>query len=101
MALPQRAPLVLIPLAFAAGVILLVRGMSGMRPRRQLLVLAGLGLTIGFTFFVMVQMPEFPQWLGISLMVVALTAAPFATRLFVRSVMQEDEERSKEESGGH
>jgi len=99
MALLQPAPLIIIPLAFAAGVILLVRSMGRMRPRSQLLVLVGLGLTIGFTFLVMVQLPQFPEWLGISLVVVALTAAPFATRLFVRSVMQEDEEKNRSDSG--
>lgn len=99
MALPQLAPLVLIPLAFAAGVILLVRSMGGMRARSQMMVLAGLGLVIGFTFFVMVQLPGFPQWLGISLVVVALVAAPFATRSALRSVMQEDEERNRDDGG--
>jgi len=99
MALPPSAPLILIPLGFAAGVIALVRSMNRMRPRTQMMVLAGLGLIIGFTFFVMVQLPEFPQWLGISLVVVALVAAPFATRSALCSVMQEDEERNRDESG--
>lgn len=99
MALPPSAPLILIPLAFAAGVILLTRSMRRMRARSQFLVLLGLGLSIGFTFLVMVQMPDFPWWLGISLMVVVLTAGPFATRSFMRSVKQEEEEREKEDSG--
>jgi len=99
MALASSATLILIPLAFAAGVLLLVRSMGRMRPRSQMMVLAGLGLTIGFTFLVMVQLPEFPQWLGISLVVVALVAAPFATRSALRSVMQEEEERNRDEGG--
>jgi len=98
MTLPQSAPLILIPLAFAAGVILLTRSMSRMRARSQFLVLLGLGLSIGFTFLVMVQLPQFPPWLGISLVVVVLTAGPFATRSFLRSVKQEDEERDKNDS---
>jgi membrane protein implicated in regulation of membrane protease activity len=85
-------PLLLIPLAFAAGVILLTRGMRRMNPRSQFLVLLGLGVSVGFTFLVMVQLPEFPPWLGISLMGVVFTASPFAVRTFVRSVKQEDEE---------
>jgi FtsH-binding integral membrane protein len=84
--------LVVIPLAFAAGVVLLTRSMHRMNPRAQFLVLLGLGVSVGFTFLVMVQLPEFPPWLGISLMVVVFTASPFAVRTFVRSVKQEDEE---------
>ena len=97
MTLPQSAPLILIPLAFAAGVILLTRSMSRMRARSQFLVLLGLGLSIGFTFLVMVQLPQFPEWLGISLIVVVFTAWPFAIRSFLRSVKQEDEERDNTE----
>lgn len=97
VALPHTISLVLIPLAFAAGVLVLVRSMSRMRPLVQLAVLAVLGLSVGFTFLVMVQLPEFPRWLGISMMVVALVAAPFATRSALRSVAQEDERRSRGE----
>jgi len=97
MLLPRAAPLILIPLGFAAGVLLLTRSMRRRKPRVQLLVLLGLGLSIGVTFLVMVQLPQFPEWLGISLMVVVFTAWPFAIRSFLRSVKQEDEERNKAE----
>jgi len=63
-----------------------------MNPRAQFLVLLGLGVSVGFTFLVMVQLPEFPPWLGISLMAVVFTASPFAIRTFVRSLKQEGEE---------
>ena len=95
----SAAPLILIPLAFAAGLIVLLHGMRRMKARSQFLVLLGLGVCIGFTFLVMVQLPHFPLWLGISMMVVVLTAGPFATRSFLRSVQQEDEERMKQERG--
>lgn len=99
MALPQSVTLILIPLAFAGGVFLLTRAMRRMSARAQFLVLLGMGLSIGFTFLVMVQLPRFPHWLGVSLMVMVFTASPFATRSFLRSLKQEEEEREREESG--
>jgi L-lactate permease len=98
MEAPRAAPLVLIPLGFAVAVILLTRSMRRMKPRSQFLVLLVLGLSIGMTFLVMVQLPQFPMWLGISLVVVVFTAWPFAIRSFLRSLKQEEEERSRTES---
>jgi len=95
MDLSGPMPLVVIPLAFAAGVVLVTRSMRRMNPSAQFLVLLGLGVCVGFTFLVMVQLPEFPPWLGISLMVVVFTASPFAVRTFVRSLKQEDEETNQ------
>ena len=95
MGLSGPMPLLLIPLAFAAGVVLLTRSMHRMKLQAQFLVLLGLGVSVGFTFLVMVQLPGFPPWLGISLMVVVFTAAPFATRTFLRSLKQEDEEANE------
>ncbi|HKM91558.1 MAG TPA: hypothetical protein VJX29_13170 [Candidatus Acidoferrales bacterium] len=95
MDLSGPVPLLLAPLAFAAGVVLLTRSMHRMKPRAQFLVLLGLGVSVGFTFLVMVQLPGFPPWLGISLMMVVFTAAPFATRTFLRSLKQEDEEANE------
>jgi hypothetical protein len=66
--------------------------------RAQFLVSLVLGLSIGFTFLVMVQLSNFPHWLGISL-VVGFTASPFATRSFLRSLKQEEEETERDESG--
>jgi len=84
-------PLILIPLAFAAGVFLLTRSMRRKSLRAQFLVLLVLGVSVGFTFLVMVQMPQFPPWLGVSLVVVVFTASPFATRTFLRSLKEDDE----------
>ena len=95
MGLTKPMLLLVIPLAFAAGVVLLTRSMRRMNPRAQFLVLLGLGVSVGFTFLVMVQLPEFPPWLGISLMVVVFTASPFAVRTFVRSLKEEDEETNQ------
>jgi membrane protein implicated in regulation of membrane protease activity len=84
-------PLTLVPLALAAGVVILMRSMHRMRLRAQFMVLLVMGVTIGFLFLAMVQLPKFPPWLGVSMMVVVITASPFAIRTFVRSLMQEDE----------
>jgi len=80
MGVPRPVPLILIPLAVAVGVVVLMRSMHRMRPRAQFLVLLVLGVIIGFTFLVMVQLPQFPPWLGVSLM---------------RSLTQEDEQTNE------
>jgi hypothetical protein len=72
------------------GVFLLVRSMHRLRLRVQFMVLAGLGVTIGFIFLVMVQMPSFPGWFGVSLMAVVFVASLFGTRIFLCSMSQED-----------
>jgi uncharacterized membrane protein AbrB (regulator of aidB expression) len=95
MGVPRPVPLILIPLAVAVGVVVLMRSMHRMRPRAQFLVLLVLGVIIGFTFLVMVQLPQFPPWLGVSLMVVVVTASPFAIRTFMRSLTQEDEQTNE------
>ncbi len=56
-----------ISIAALLGVFLLVRGMHRLSLRVQFMVLLGLGVTIGFIFLVMVQMPSFPEWFGVSL----------------------------------
>jgi hypothetical protein len=95
MSIPRVVPLVLIPLAFAAGVVVLTQSMRRMRPRAQFLVLLALGVIVGFTFLAMVQLPRFPLWLGVSLMVAVVTASPFAIRIFVRSLLQEEEQTNE------
>lgn len=77
-------------------VFLLVRGMHKLSLRMQFMVLLGLGVSIGFIFLVMVQMPQFPQWLGVSLIVVVFIASLFGTRIFLRSMAQEDKKTEDE-----
>ena len=88
----------LIGIATAAllGVFLLVRGMQRLNLRVQFMVLLGLGVTIGFIFLVMVQMPSFPEWFGVSLMLVVFAASLFGTRIFLRSLAQEDKKTEDE-----
>jgi FtsH-binding integral membrane protein len=96
--IPRVLPLMLIPLAVVIGVGVLTLSMRRMKPRAQFLVLLVLGVVIGFTFFAMVQLPQFPLWLGVSLMVVVLTASPFAIRTFMRSLIQDDEQATEMEN---
>jgi hypothetical protein len=94
----------LIGIAIAAllGVFLLVRSMHRLSLRVQFMALLGLGVSIGFLFLVMVQMPSFPQWFGVSLIVVVFIASLFGTRIFLRSLAQDDkttEDEAREEYG--
>ena len=75
-----------IPIAALVCVFLLVRSMHQLSLRMQFMVLLGLGVSIGFIFLVMVQMPQFPQSFGVSLIVVVFIASLFGTRIFLRSM---------------
>jgi hypothetical protein len=44
----------------------------------------------------MVQMPQFPQSFGVSLIVVVFIASLFGTRIFLRSMAQEDKKAGDE-----
>lgn len=52
----------------------------------------GLGVTIGFIFLMMVQMASFPMWLGTSMVTVVFVASLFGSRIFLRSLAQEEKE---------
>ena len=82
----------MIAIAATGGVFLLTRIMEKLTLRAQFMILLGLGLSIGFIFLVMVQMPAFPVWLGISLVTVVFIASLFGTRIFLRSLAQEERE---------
>jgi hypothetical protein len=82
--------LVGISIASLLCVFLLVRGMHKLGLRVQFMVLLGMGVTIGFIFLVMVQMPSFPEWFGVSLIAAVFTASLFGTRIFLRGMAQED-----------
>ena len=84
--------LTVIALVATAGVFLLTRIMHSLSLRAQFGVLLGLGVVIGFIFLMMVQMAWFPMWLGISLVTVVFIASLFGTRIFLRSLAQEERE---------
>ena len=85
-----------ISIAALLGVFLLVRGMHKLSLRAQFMVLLGLGVTIGFIFLVMVQMRSFPEWFGVSLVLVVFVASLFGTRIFLRSLSLEDKKTEDE-----
>jgi FlaA1/EpsC-like NDP-sugar epimerase len=85
-----------ISIAVVLCVSLLVRGMHKLSLRVQFLVLLGMGVTIGFLLLVMVQMPSFPEWFGVSLIAAVFMASLFGTRIFLRSMAQEDKKTEDE-----
>ncbi|MFZ3215238.1 MAG: hypothetical protein WA192_04180 [Candidatus Acidiferrales bacterium] len=92
-----------ISIASLLGVFLLVRGMHRLSLRVQFMVLLGLGVSIGFILLVMVQIPAFPEWFGVSLIIVVFVASQFGTRIFLRSLSQEDrktEDEARRENRG-
>jgi NAD/NADP transhydrogenase beta subunit len=88
--------LLLIPIAVGACMILLIRAMRKLALRLQFMVLLVLGVFIGFIFLIMVQMAEFPQWLGVTLVVIVFIASLFGARIFWRSVAQDEKEEDEE-----
>jgi FtsH-binding integral membrane protein len=88
-----------ITMAALLSVLLLVRSMRKLSLRVQFMVLLGLGVSIGFIFLVMVQIPQFPQWFGVSLIVLVFMASLFGTRIFLRSMAQEDKKTEDEARG--
>lgn len=88
----MTALLILIALGATVGIFLLTRVMFKLPLRVQFGVLLGLGVVIGFIFLMMVQMAWFPMWLGISLVTVVFIASLFGTRIFLRSLAQEERE---------
>jgi|SRR5271156_2420374 len=87
--------LIAIALAAPVAVFLLVRSMHRLQLRAQFMVLLGLGVAISFILLVMVQAPHFPEWFGVSLMVVVFIASLFGTRTFLRS-LSEDERQEED-----
>jgi hypothetical protein len=85
-----------ISIAALLAVLLLVWGMHRLSLRTQFMVLLGLGVSIGFIFLVMVQMRSFPEWFGVSLVIVVFIASLFGTRIFLRSLSQEDRKTEDE-----
>ena len=86
MMLPGLLTFALILVAATAGIILLIRSMRRLGLRAQFVVLLALGILIGFIFMTIVQVPGFPPWVGISLIVIVFIASLFGVRIFLRSL---------------
>ena len=91
---PQSA--ILAAIAFAGAVAIVIWRMRRLNPRAQFLVLLALGVSIGFLLMIVVQVPDFPHWLAALMVLVVFIAAPFATRTFMRSLKQEEQEQADE-----
>ena len=81
--------LVLVLIVSTIAVSALIWSMRRLKLRAQFLVLLGLGLMIGFLFLILVQLPDFPRWLGISLITIVFVASQFGVRIFLRSLKNE------------
>ncbi len=79
----------LLAAAFLAVVALLL-GMRRLGLRTQFVMLATMGVSLGFLLLVMVQTPRFPLWLGVLLIAVVFFASIAGTRIFLRSLAAED-----------
>lgn len=81
--------LVLILIASTIAIAALTWSMRRLNPRAQFLVLLGLGISIGFLFLILVQFPDFPHWLGITLIAIVFVAGQFGVRIFMSSLKKE------------
>ena len=86
MMLPRLLTFALIVVASTAGIVLLNWSMRRLSLRAQFVVLLALGILIGFIFMTIVQVPGFPPWVGISLIIVVFIASLFGVRIFLRSL---------------
>jgi hypothetical protein len=93
MMLPRLLTFALILVAATAGIVLLTWSMRRLSPRAQFIVLLALGVLIGFIFMTIVQVPGFPPWVGISLIVVVFIAGLFGVRIFLRSLSLDQDGR--------
>ena len=73
-----------------ALVLALLAAMRRVSPRKQFVILAAMGVSLGFLFLVMVQEPRFPMWFGVLLISVVFFASTFGTRIFLRSLAKEE-----------
>ena len=89
-----------IAIASVAFMLLLIAGMRRLSLRFQFMVLLVLGISIGFVLLVMVQMPSFPEWFGVLLLVVVFFASTFGTRIFLKSLALEDKKTEDEARAG-
>ncbi len=81
-------------MAGATGVFILTRLMRRLRPRAQVVVLACLGVCVGFSLFVLVQLQKFSVPLGVLLMATVFAAGYFGVPIFMRSLDEEGDDES-------
>ncbi len=85
-------------IAFAGAVAFAVWQMRKLKPRAQFLILLALSVSIAFVLMTVVQVPKFPHWLAAAMVLVVFIASPFATRTFLRSLKQDEQDELHESS---
>lgn len=91
---PQTGGLIVV--GFSAALAVLLWWMKRLSMRGRFLVLLILGVTVGFVFMTVVQVPEFPHWLALALVILVFAASPFAVRSFMVSLKQDEDETTVE-----
>ncbi len=91
--------LVLILVLTTVGVSVLTWSMRRLSLRAQFLALLVLGVLIGFLFLILVQVPDIPHWLAISLIMIVFVASLFGLRIFLRSLRKEEQDEAAGASG--
>jgi hypothetical protein len=96
MLLAQWRSLFLLPIAAAAGLVLLVWSTRRLGLRAQFLVLLVMGVSVSFVLLMIVQLPEYRPWLETSLVLLVFMASPIAVRIFLRVLTKEEDEQADE-----
>lgn len=78
------------------AVLALLWGMRRLSLRTQFVILAAMGVSLGFLLLVIVQTPRLPLWFGVLLIAIVFFASTFGTRIFLRSLTAEDKQADEE-----
>jgi len=93
MFLPRS--LFLLSLAAAAAILFLVWCTRRLSLRAQFLVLLAIGVSGAFLLLMITQLPEYRSSLATFLVLMVFIASPFAIRIFLRSLSQEEKEEEE------
>jgi hypothetical protein len=88
--------LLLMPFAAAALILFLVWCTRRLSLMAQFLVLLAMGVSVSFLLLMIVQLPEYRSWLATLLVLMVFIASPFAVRVFLRSLTQEESKQADE-----
>lgn len=96
MLLTQWRWLFLLPIAAAAGVVLLAWWTRRLSLKAQFLTLLIMGVSISFVLLMIVQLPGYRPWLEALLVLIVFVASPIAVRIFLRALAKEEDEEAEE-----
>jgi hypothetical protein len=88
--------LFLLTFAATALILFLVWCTRRLSLRAQFLVLLAMGVSVSFLLLMIVQLPEYRSRLATLLVLMVFIASPFAIRIFLRSLTQEENGRADE-----